>query len=97
MAMFARYQPREDLDAALHDHVVVVPLAKTGGSHFEHFHPAPCAAVVPLQHFERYHSVSDGLNLALRIVAQSFVEKQRGAVPSLKELLQAQDLPSIAQ
>jgi len=78
--MLARHQSGKDVHSALHDDVVVVSLAETRGAYFQYLEAPAGNAVVALQHFQGKDSVSDGLHLALWVVAKALVEKQRGAV-----------------
>src|SRR3546814_18502241 len=62
-------------------------------------HPeAPAlGAIVRIQLFERNHAMRNALHLQVMVGAGHVIEQQHSTVPAAEELLQGQDLATVAQ
>ncbi len=97
LPVFGGNQPREHLDAALLDHVVVIAAAEFDAAVLDDAQPAPLGAVFGIQLLEQNDAVRDALHLQVVIGRGHVVEQHHRAIASGEELLQREDLPAIPQ
>ena len=84
-AVFGGDQPREDHEAALADHVVVIAAAKSRAAKLDDAQPPPLGAVLGTEMLEQDHAVRDALHVQIVIGGRHVVEQHHGALPARED------------
>jgi hypothetical protein len=93
----ARHQPREHLEAAGADGVVVIAVAEGDAAHLAHPQAPALAAVAGRELLQRQHAVGEALELEVAGGGARVVEQQHRAALAGEVVLEGQDLPPVAQ
>ena len=92
-----RDEPRKDDEAAGRDDEIVKPALELTPRSLTSRKRAPLRAVLRRKLLERDDAVREAPQLKIAVFRRAVVEQQHGAVAPGEELLQAENLPAVAQ
>src|SRR5262245_22149372 len=95
--MLGGHEPRKDDEATLTDDVVVEATAELDAAIFDDAESPAVGAILGIELLEHQDAMGDALHLQVMIGAGHVVEQEHGAGQAGEELLQREDLASIAE
>ncbi len=95
--MLGRHQARKHLNAAGRDVEVVIAAAKALAAAFGDAQPAPLGTVIGRELVQMDHAVRDGVDRAVGALGGEVVERDHGRFVAGEVVLQAENLPAVAQ
>ena len=79
------------------DYEIMVAAAKCDAAHLGHAQPPPLGSVIERQLFEKDDAMRDGMKLKILGMRGQVVEQEHSALPARKEMLEGEDLTTVAQ